>query len=47
MKGVCLFQPGPVAYFATTRDQARDIVWAELLENVLGTANYVSTTNSA
>lgn len=42
MKGACLFEPGPVAYFATTRDQARDIVWAELLENVLGTSNYVS-----
>lgn len=42
MKGACLFEPGPVAYFATTRDQARDIVWAELLENVLGTANYHS-----
>lgn len=42
MKGACLFEPGPVAYFATTRDQARDIVWAELLENVLNTANYVS-----
>lgn len=42
MKGACLFEPGPVAYFATTRDQARDIVWAELLENVLGTTNYVS-----
>lgn len=42
MKGACLFEPGPVAYFATTRDQARDIVWAELLENVIGTSNYVS-----
>lgn len=42
MKGACLFEPGPVAYFATTRDQARDIVWTELLENVIGTANYVS-----
>jgi hypothetical protein len=42
MKGACLFEPGPVAYFATTRDQARDIVWTELLENVIGTSNYVS-----
>ncbi|MFE5643255.1 terminase large subunit [Rhodococcus sp. NPDC056516] len=42
MKGACLFEPGPVAYFATTRDQARDIVWAELLENVIGTSNYVT-----
>lgn len=42
MTGACLFEPGPVAYFATTRDQARDIVWAELLEKVLGTTNYVS-----
>lgn len=42
MTGACLFEPGPVAYFATTRDQARDIVWAELLEKVLGTSNYVS-----
>jgi hypothetical protein len=42
MKDSCLFEPGPVAYFATTRDQARDIVWAELLEEVLGTTNYVS-----
>ena len=42
MKGACLFEPGPVAYFATTRDQARDIVWAELLENVIGTSNYES-----
>ncbi len=42
MVGACLFEPGPVAYFATTRDQARDIVWAELLEKCLGTANYVS-----
>lgn len=42
MKGACLFEPGPVAYFATTRDQARDIVWAELLENVIGTSNYVA-----
>ena len=42
MTGACLFEPGPVAYFATTRDQARDIVWAELLEKVIGTSNYVS-----
>jgi hypothetical protein len=42
MTGACLFEPAPVAYFATTRDQARDIVWAELLEKVLGTSNYVS-----
>ena len=42
MKGACRFEPGPVAYFATARDQARDIVWAELLENVLGTSNYVA-----
>lgn len=42
MTGACLFEPGPVAYFATTRDQARDIVWAELLEKVIGTTNYVS-----
>lgn len=42
MKGAALFMEGPVAYFATTRDQARDIVWAELLENVIGTSNYVS-----
>jgi hypothetical protein len=42
MTGACLFEPGPVAYFATTRDQARDIVWAELLEKVLGTSNYAS-----
>ncbi len=41
MVGACLFEPGPVAYFATTRDQARDIVWAELLEKVIGTTNYV------
>jgi hypothetical protein len=42
MTGACLFEPGPVAYFATTRDQARDIVWAELIEKVIGTSNYVS-----
>jgi hypothetical protein len=42
MTGACLFEPGPVAYFATTRDQARDIVWAELIEKVVGTSNYVS-----
>lgn len=42
MKGACLFEAAPVAYFATTRDQARDIVWAELLESVIGTTNYVS-----
>lgn len=41
MVGTCLFAPAPVAYFATTRDQARDIVWAELLQKVVGTTNYV------
>src|SRR3954469_22629213 len=41
MVGACLFEPGPVAYFATTRDQARDIVWAELVDKVIGTTNYV------
>lgn len=42
MKAACLFEPGPVAYFATTRDQARDIMWADLLRECVGTANYVS-----
>jgi hypothetical protein len=42
MTGACLFELGPVAYFATTRDQARDIVWGELVEKVVGTANYVA-----
>ena len=42
MVGVCLFAPAPVAYFATTRDQARDIVWSDLLEKVVGTSNFVS-----
>jgi hypothetical protein len=46
MKGACLFEPGPVAYFATTLDQARDIVWTELIENVRNTANYVSHNES-
>lgn len=41
MVTACLFEAGPVAYFATTKDQARDIVWAELLEKVVGTSNYV------
>jgi hypothetical protein len=42
MVGAALFEPGPVAYFATTRDQARDIVWVELVDKVIGTTNYVS-----
>jgi hypothetical protein len=36
MEGACLFDPGPIACFATTRVQARDIVWAERLEKVIG-----------
>lgn len=46
MVGACLFEPGPVAYFATTRDQARDIVWEELTAKVRDTANFVSTNES-
>src|SRR4051812_20999531 len=42
MVGTCLFAKGPVAYFATTYDQARDIVWEELVQKVEGTANFVS-----
>ena len=42
MKGACLFAPAPVAYFATTQDQARDIVWDDLVHEVEGTANFVS-----
>lgn len=37
----CIYQPNPVRYFATTRDQAREILWNDLIRNVAGTANYV------
>jgi terminase large subunit-like protein len=43
MVATCLFAPAPVAYFATTHDQARDIVWEDLLAKVRGTANFVSS----
>lgn len=46
MVGACLFEPGPVAYFATTRDQARDIVWEELTAKVRDTANFAGTNES-
>lgn len=42
MVGTCLFAAAPVAYFATTRDQARDIVWEELVAKVEKTTNFVS-----
>lgn len=42
MVGTALFAPGPVAYFATTQDQARDIVWDELVLKVQDTTNFVS-----
>jgi hypothetical protein len=41
MVGVCIFGQAPVAYFATTRDQARDIVWDELIRKVENTTNFV------
>lgn len=46
MVAACLFAPGPVAYFATTRDQARDIVWDELVGKVSNSTNFVSTNES-
>jgi hypothetical protein len=43
MVGACLFKKAPVAYFATTRDQARDIVWEDLLGKVRETTNFVAS----
>ncbi|OAE01869.1 hypothetical protein A6A22_10905 [Arthrobacter sp. OY3WO11] len=42
MKAFALYQPYPVRYFATTHDQARDIVWRELLNAVRETPNFLS-----
>lgn len=42
MVAFCLYREEPVAYFATTKDQARDIAWADLIKAVEGTTNFVS-----
>jgi len=42
MVAFCLFKEEPVAYFATTKDQARDIAWSDLIKAVEGTTNFVS-----
>ena len=42
MKASALYQPNPVRYFATTADQARDIVWLPLKEAIIGTPNFIS-----
>ena len=41
MPAYAIYQPYPVRYFATTGDQARDIVWNDLLEKVIHTPNFV------
>ncbi len=46
MRGAALYQPHPVRYFATTLDQAREIVWNDLLASVINTPNYIGKNDS-
>lgn len=41
MKAFAIYQPNPVRYFATTVDQARDIIWKELWMSVIDTPNFI------
>src|ERR687898_3074360 len=41
MRAFAIYQPNPVRYFATTVDQARDIIWKELWQSVIDTPNFI------